>query len=507
MIEGKIKFCALECSIFIVAVLIVAFSTSISQNIAEEYNFSSLYSNWRKGPISEIISPNSTSCPNGYFPLIDDAWPGLVPSCICNDYEMNNFVYGKVRRGICRSKRDSFLFCKTVRRVNPRYFTSYRGKTLCAKRMTENYWEFSISSKASFCKVGSRSCGKADSLGNYLCVPTNINCPINTIKIIGKNDQLYPNNINYTKIELSGNKILAFTNQNPEGRIITEFKVSESQPCINPYFMNKTIPAYKLDPYFQRENCVTGLAGEKVDDRYIRLDDYNNYDLVNENNFTKIYQFYPDYDNRTLKYPINIYYRSFIGVNEQCYSYFQNKNPFKARIGNTTSNNGLLSDLLSIRKNSIEARNFSLISTSYSYISIGIVAIGTIIFLIILGFEEDKYLHGKVCQIFFKCFTIFLAFIMFVLVWISIGKFSKVPDLYSEIKNNGYSGCSDIYTNDLFLKFSSVLSFCKNLSVVTTLISLGLVALISVLVVYLFYTPFRDEVEQPQQPDNVFNYY
>ena len=475
MLESNYKFFAIEITIIIISLLIIIFNTILTSFIesSEIVYFKDISNNWGKGPITEIISSSTGSCPDGYNYLIEDKWPGLIESCICNDFQWNNYIFGKVRKGRCatgKNERDSFFFC--------------RGKTLCSKRLNKDYMHLFISSKSSFCQLNTRSCGKADSLGNYLCVPSNVNCPINTLQIVGKNEVPSQAKFNYTRVNLN-DKDLVYTNQNIEGSIVIEFKLSDNQPCSNPSYVNTNLTSYKLDPYYGRDKCENGLGNDNTDKRYIQIDEYNYFEIVNQNNITKILYLYPEYPILTLSHLTKLYYRPFIGIKDECFKYFNAKESL-----NSGFTLGVLNDIQQI---SLKTENSSSLSkglTIYIWIANIIMIIIGFFFIYYLTIDTDpnNTSISSTAQFIIKALKFLLSIIMFILTCTLHTSIHKIPDLYRDLLIDGFTECNDAYTNDLFHKFTTILGKVKHLSIANIFFSILLFLILSIFFAIFYFT-------------------
>ena len=167
--------------------------------------------NWGKQYISEIISTSNNSCPQNYSFLINNYGPNLSINCVCNDNDPDNFLYGKIRSGVCTSltyRNDNLEYCKNQFNSSEIFNISYRGKTLCSK---SSYGELLVTNSSS-CYQNYRSCGIVDSIGRLICIRIDLSCPINSIQIIGKNDTNPLNNISYKRVDLD-DKVLLYSNE------------------------------------------------------------------------------------------------------------------------------------------------------------------------------------------------------------------------------------------------------------------------------------------------------
>ena len=90
-------------------------------------------------------------------------------------------------------------------------YTYFRGANICTKRMNFNYFYLEILKKESQCRQ--KSCGIIDSLGNYLCVDKNTQCPYNSLEVVPNNSTL-PTDYTYNKISLKDADMLLAYREN-----------------------------------------------------------------------------------------------------------------------------------------------------------------------------------------------------------------------------------------------------------------------------------------------------
>lgn len=78
MLNGINKYIILESTIIIFSLVILILS-SLNRESLRNKNlsyFDNLLKNWNSSPISNIIESDSSNCPMGYSPLINDQWVG-----------------------------------------------------------------------------------------------------------------------------------------------------------------------------------------------------------------------------------------------------------------------------------------------------------------------------------------------------------------------------------------------------------------------------------------------
>lgn len=180
---------------------------------------------------------------------------------------------------------------------------------------------------ASGCAAGRCSCGIIDSQRNHLCVENDKDCPVNSIKFFevdelnmiknvnfGYND----NDINVVSFASGGALVYGKSgengNENEDGKqarfIPVDFKISNGQPCLNPYYENAGGKVYVLDHYAGRNACLEFAADAK------QLESDNSNAAVSSS--TKNYAFDPSYQLIDKTYLESLYQRN--GVTAVAYS-------------------------------------------------------------------------------------------------------------------------------------------------------------------------------------------
>jgi hypothetical protein len=325
-------------SLLLFIIVIVAF-TKINSS---EYSYmTTVGQNWNKGPIVKVDASGSP-CSEEFKRIIDNNWPGTKEGCYC-DPNLDLF-YGPLREGHCRNKRDSYIFCKTISAKVPMMWEKWRGMSLCANRVAASYLDLTISSSDKGCPLNMRSCGKIDSLNNYLCVPQNTACPINKIFIGNKQSDM-----NYTSIQTSQDTYISFSNEDKNGNILNELFISDLQPCADPGYANYQGTPYLLDPFYYKHNCNDGVGEIKYDERYKLVDQYSYMSQIKDNNVLPFIATLPNYNIANDQHLTGLYSRSYIGVSPGCLD--------QIRAEGTAKN--ILIDLLDIQKSANSAYGVS----------------------------------------------------------------------------------------------------------------------------------------------------
>jgi hypothetical protein len=287
--------------------------TFVKLNTSDYTYLQGVGTNWVNGPII-TVDTESLTCLEGEDNLIDDVWHGTTEGCYC-PHSLDLF-YGALREGACRSKRDSTLFCSDVSPVTPIKYSAWRGRQLCAKRQQGTYMDLIISQNDKSCPMDYKPCGIVDTLKNVLCFPNNLDCPMNEVKV-QSSDVAIPNDKNYSVVKAGGVNFL-FSNENIKGKIVNQFKISDGQPCIIPYFESIKGNLYLLDAMKSRNTCSKGVGDQVEDKSYVMIDTYNKRNLFNDNQLTNLLNTLPEFPLNNYNVPTNLYVKEYIGINPSC---------------------------------------------------------------------------------------------------------------------------------------------------------------------------------------------
>jgi hypothetical protein len=280
--------------------------------------------NWRKQPLLEIrMSPSSIAvCDSGFTPLIEDKWFGTVEGCNCvgsYSYRIPISNRNRLNRMTC-SFNMTLGGCRRVDSTPAMSLNVWKGRNICVRKGQKTYDEYSKNSadKNKGCLSGYKQCGLLDSLGNLLCEESRNECPINKIVVQNANIQ-EPSDYKYTKIELDSNMVLYSTNQAIDREIISEIKLSEDSPCVDPGELNSNSEKYILDRQFDNYVCKKKINNNLIDTRFKLIDSTQKYDLYTQNGIKGIINLLPYYPLSSLDSKISIFSRSYIGWKSSCY--------------------------------------------------------------------------------------------------------------------------------------------------------------------------------------------
>ena len=290
----------------------IYFNTQLIDNILE---------NWSLSPINSISLSNSTKCNNDEELFINNGWKGLVEGCDCTNLTkiLSFFSNKKIYRRGCFNN-DTFAGCKDIESIDEIPYSNWRtSNPLCIKRNKDlnyhNYTKYILRS-GSKCNNGFRNCGRVDSVNNILCLPENIQCPINKL-IIAHQNQPYPKDYDYESIELSNGYKLLYTNQATENEVIVNTQISEGHTCS--YFKEEErIESYILEKTVSKR-CSDWMGNSKLyDDRYFTIDEYNKTELFQSNNITDIVNKLPSYNHDINNVDIKLSIRPYLGWKTKC---------------------------------------------------------------------------------------------------------------------------------------------------------------------------------------------
>jgi len=297
MSKFQLWFCSLHlCLLMISVVMLILVSIIISYiSYSEAEYFKNIYVNWQLSPIDNL---GLNSC-NKSLNILQEEWPGTINGCNCYFY---------IRRGLC-SRRS---ICMNIYSRSSIPFILWRGNRICAERGSyKNYLKLNIHSSSINCPPETRSCGIIDSQNNHLCVDKLKNCPVVDLAIysrgfsdsniiqsksnlisnnsleniyLGKNDSLIKlstadlvYSLNETKFQANLNNI----------RIPIQFKISNGQPCENPFYENLNFSLYILDSNYGKQFCYRYKDEVNIpdDDNIPDLNDSSINSTLNDNGF------------------------------------------------------------------------------------------------------------------------------------------------------------------------------------------------------------------------------
>lgn len=305
--------------------------------------FAKIGENWNSKLATSI---NLNSCLNDTSKnIINDYWPGTKTGCNCYSY---------VRTGSCGRKS----ICTTIGAKSRIQMQFWRGVKFCRVSDFESttYFDLKVESSADKCPSGTRSCGLLDSQSNHLCVENNKLCPIINMKFY--NSSIY-DSFDKSKIPV-GDTLLTFPNgvliySNNEKnyninsvKIPIDFKISNDQPCLNPYYENMNYPVYILDYYIGKQQCkkyadkddIAADANSNITSSFVNmpneglfydtnfqlLDKEYQETLYNENGITQITFALPLFPKTQYQRDIYLFAKNYFGIKIACIKDLQKNN-------------------------------------------------------------------------------------------------------------------------------------------------------------------------------------
>ncbi len=362
--------------VFILLSIIFLVLASLSHNnfkydtsIINEYK-----NNWELGPISDIVTVSiNEKCPINYQSLITNKFPGNKEGCDCRNSEYSEEK--KILYDFPCTPKKLVSKCKSIYKQDDIDLNIWKGKKLCAMRLSKNFWEleeinnspnniFIKSYKTNFLENKSENkilnkilnrisnqkilkmqnskiknhlmkiknnnsiniqcndpdnykpCGYLDETKNILCIKKSESCPINDILIMKESEfrKEIPIKANYNTINLNDEYNLYFTNKKTDGRVYVEIIAHiNDHYCIHPHEGILGQNNYILNNLQGEKNCVTLINSKAKDTRYKLLDSYNMDDFYLENKVNKlIFSKIPDYNFKRSSMEINSNNEEFI---------------------------------------------------------------------------------------------------------------------------------------------------------------------------------------------------
>ena len=330
-------------SAFITIIILIFVLIIYSILIQLDYtNMEGIGNNWKLGPIQSFIymepltteTENSNElqvCPGKSQLIITDYWPGTHVGCSCPN---STVLYDKYRTNSTKVPyfitpdecfRNKFYSkqCNIIPERQKQRYATWRHSTLCGTREIMNYFDLNLVLTKEICTSikDKKVCGIVDSLGNYLCVNSNIDCPINNIKIVEKGSGGLNSAENGLKVIDLGEKLLVYSNTSPDKPLVIEFKLSENQPCSDQNYVENSI-SYILDRFYQKNSCKASSINPPIDNRYNQIDTYDYINLMKDNFLLQAIVGLPDfqihYQDLLKQKQMKLYSRNYIGVSPFC---------------------------------------------------------------------------------------------------------------------------------------------------------------------------------------------
>ena len=207
----------------------------------------------------------------------------------------------------------------TTQFYDSKSFDKLLGQKFLYKEKDRNYYDYkdkySVDS-GNNCPSKYKKCGTLDSIQRILCLPEDEKCPLNGLGISKSYPDSKYQNYEYKKVYDSidnSEYYIYYTNNNIEGNIITELKLSHGPPCAVSYQISWTkVYNNEVD---RTLNCSTEVDGSSTSKRYSKASDegINLLSLYKDNGLTEASS-YDDNDD----YKVDLYVRNYDEMNEEC---------------------------------------------------------------------------------------------------------------------------------------------------------------------------------------------
>ena len=201
--------------------------------------------------------------------------------------------------------------------------TKIFGKQFFYKETERNYFDYKNKysvNKEENCPTNYKPCGILDSSERTLCLPNDESCPINDFRITS--NFIDSNSIEvkdkYNSVNPNVNYYITFSNNNPTGKIITQFKLSQGKPCAKTS-ENSWIPYY-IDEIRGDYSCSTSINGKTRSDIYRQVSEHDV-----EINIVSLYKDNGLTDTNTVyirENTVELYAKNYNDVDEKCVEEF-----------------------------------------------------------------------------------------------------------------------------------------------------------------------------------------
>ena len=216
--------------------------------------------------------------------------------------------------------------------IDKKNFTKIFGHKFFYNGKDRNYFDYknkySVASGQS-CPANTRQCGILDSSGRILCLPSGEDCPINGFSITSSSISFQ----NSKEVEDTNNPAstpgrpvkyyINYRNDNPTGKIITQFKLSyASYPCAKSS-ETKWIKVYD-DEVEDTYSCSTAINGQYLSSIYDKVSDaeagagINIVSLYKDNGLTITNWQISSLSNKN----VDLYARNYKDIDEKCLEKF-----------------------------------------------------------------------------------------------------------------------------------------------------------------------------------------
>ena len=258
-------------------------------------------------PLFNFSLSNNSQCPVNLNIFNYSKWEGTITGCLCDNQYFKRYCL------------INDFYCQFIEKQNEIPIHKWKNISFCISSQNNsefNYYNlltnYSVN-KHNQCGNQYKQCGILDTLNNTLCLPPNIECPLN---YFNKN---ILSNETYKTINISDNNYIYFANNtNTHHGVISQFKLGENKHCLFPDEYHSFSNPYPLDkhPYY---GCEKNKDGIYFDTRYTLIDSDNKLSLYKENNIIESMIKLPYYPMKYLHLnTISLFSKPFTGYDKNC---------------------------------------------------------------------------------------------------------------------------------------------------------------------------------------------
>ena len=329
---------------------------------------------------NEVISENLKKSPIFDIKINED--------CSNSDKNILGFFGGTkegyIYDGIEILDKCKYKKCEKLNEIPRTEYKILKNNKICGKMTEKNYFDYYklTINKNNKCTKNEKRCGYLDYYKNILCLPENMECPINDI-VISNHSNFTHNNYIYKKIKLSDNQYLYYTSDNINGYIITSLSsLIFGIPCGSKNYQNYSISPldnystcndyyYRDNYYYYVKNLTTLNAKEFLSQNHI-------YD-----NITNIPSYYNKKINET---NLTIFAIGYIGISDDFIANFNPDTNFMIEISKKLKFRGAVSKICFI----------------------SIIVLGGYTFFVVLGAVASNNRKAKIIIIFIEIILLLL---------------------------------------------------------------------------------------------------
>ena len=202
-------------------------------------------------------------------------------------------------------------------------FTYVLGNKFLYEGKDKNYFDYKKKYSVEYgsnCPDNHKKCGILDSGNRILCLPNDEQCPLNGFGISDIPQDPKYSGYNYKQVkDTIDNTVyyIYYTNNNPNGNIITEFKLSHGLPCA--LDSEKNWLSFYNDEVEKKYGCGTLVNNNKYSNRYTQVSNsqIRMSSLYLDNGLST-----PAYNNIIGQSTVDLYVRNYNEIDETCFEGF-----------------------------------------------------------------------------------------------------------------------------------------------------------------------------------------